>query len=544
MEKHRKILNNNDQINKQSERILVVDDEPIVRKSISKYLSKMGYDVDTADDGSNAIKKLDVNQYDLVLTDLQMPNIDGRELLKYMAGTYPDIPKIVFTAYGEDKDIILSLQTGARDFLYKPIVDFAILDHSIKRALEIKRLNDEKDRYVDQVKQINEIISMLNKGMDTDDIFKSLNTTLKEVISFNRLDLIIIDELRDEIISRLEDTDGKILLSNEGSNLFETFVQVFKDVRKTLIIDDIRNYLKDNPHRKETSLLLEKGLRSSLILPLIINDVTRGFLVFSSVDPGFFKKEHINFLESIVGQISFSIQRGELLTEQEKHTVELEHLVQERSDQIIKIQKTTIFALSQLAETRDPGTGQHLEKIRDYSVLLARLLKYCADKYDITNQFLRDIYDSSILHDIGKVGISDTILLKSSTLTPEEFEIMKTHTTIGYKALHLASRDLGDDSFLKMSMDIVLYHHERWDGTGYPEGLAGEEIPLAARIVRLVDVYDALTSERPYKTAYSHEMAIQTIDNERSHFDPDLLNLFNEYASEFNNIRNHYSNKK
>ncbi len=541
MESQEKISKKDNLLNKQNERILVVDDEPLVRKSISKYLEKSGYNIDTAEDGSVAMEKLKKQPYDLVLTDLQMPNIDGRELLKYMADEFPDIPKIVFTAYGEDNDIILALQSGARDYLYKPIVDFAIINHSVERALEIKKLSDEKTRYVEQVKQINEIISMLNKGKSTEEIFNSLSSMLKRIISFNRLDLIIINEKNNEIISRLEDTDGKVQLENDENHFLEILIgKDFRKNRQTVTINDIKDYNLKNFNKKEVALLLEAGLRSSLILPLIVNDITRGFLIFSSGVPDFFKEEHIAFLESIVGQISFSIQRGELLAEQERHTVELELLVNERADEILKIQKTTIFALSKLAEARDAGTGEHLERMRNYSVLIARLLKYCSDKSDLTNQFLKDLYDSSILHDIGKVGISDTILLKDGPLTAEEFEIMKTHTRIGFEALKMASRDLGENSFLKMAMDIILYHHERWDGTGYPEGLKGNEIPLAARIVRISDVYDALTSKRPYKEAFSHEEAINIMIEEINYFDPELFNLFNENASEFNNISNQF----
>ena len=250
------------------------------------------------------------------------------------------------------------------------------------------------------------------------------------------------------------------------------------DNNKAVIIDEISEYLKNNPDSRNARLFMEKGLMSLFILPLIINDVTRGFLVFSSSETGFFSEEHIAFLESVVGQISFSIQRGELLAEREKHTVELEHLVEERIAEVLRIQRTTIFVLSKLAEAMDPGTGRHLERIRNYSILIANLIKSYADRSDITDQFLKDLYDSSILHDIGMVGISDTILLKNSPLLPEEYEIMKTHTTIGYRSLKEASEDLGENSFLKMAMDIILYHHERRDGTGYPDGLKGRKYHL------------------------------------------------------------------
>lgn len=531
-----------DLFGKQNERILVVDDEPIVRKSISKYLSRLGYNVDTAEDGAVAIDMLGKHSYDLVLTDLQMPNIDGRELLRFMAENYPDLPKIVFTAYGEDKDIILALQSGARDYLYKPIVDFSIIDHSVKRVLEHKRLNDEKNRYVEQVKQINEIISMLNRGMNIEEIFRSLSKTLKKIIPFSRLDLVIIDEKSNNVILKMEDTEPKIVFDKSDRNIVKTLISKdHYESKRAVIIDDIKNYLEKNPESKNAALFLEKGLRSLLVLPLKIYDITRGFLIFSSVETNFFNEGHLSFLESVVGQISFSIHRGELLAQSEKHTIELEILVEDRAAEILRTQRTTIFALSKLAEARDSGTGAHLERIRNYANLIARLLKSCTNRNDITEQFLMDLYDSSILHDIGKVGIPDTILLKNGPLSSEEFEIMKTHPIIGYEALKRASENLGDNSFLKMAMDIILYHHERWDGTGYPEGLKGEDIPLSARIVRLSDVYDALTSKRPYKEAYSHEEAINIMMDEITHFDPALFELFRDYGDEFKKIRNQFS---
>ncbi|MCU0820940.1 MAG: response regulator [Spirochaetes bacterium] len=524
-----------------SGKILVVDDEPLVRKSISKYLARKGYLVDSAEDGAVAIQMLGRNSYDLVLTDLVMPNIDGRELLKFMTGKYPDIPKIVFTGFGDDRDIILALQSGARDYIFKPIIDFSILDHSVRRVMELKKLNDDKKRYLEEVRQINEIISMLNRGMNTEEIFRTLSVMLKKIIPFSRLDLIIIEEKTERIIWKLNDTESGIMFDDGDREIMRRLIdRDYPDDKRAVIVDDLGEYLKNNPESKNAKVFIGIGLKSLLLLPLIINDITRGFLIFCSSEPGFFSEDHIAFLESVVGQVSFSIQRGELIAEREKHTVELEYIVEERTAEVVRIQRTTIFALSKLAEVRDPGTARHLERIRNYSILIATLLKTCSKRPDITDQFLKDLYDSSILHDIGKVGISDTILLKSSPLTPEEYEIMKTHTSIGCRALKEASENLGENSFLKMAMDIILYHHEKWDGSGYPEGLKGEEIPLAARIVRLSDVYDALTSRRPYKKAFTHQDALNIMMNDIKHFDPALFDLLIKYDQEFDNIRNKF----
>lgn len=531
----------NNNKNRKPSRILIVDDEPLIRKIIVKYLSDKNYITETATDGAGALENLAKEEYDLVLTDLRMPKMGGTELLQIMSQKYPSIPKIILTGYGTTEDIILALKTGAYDFLTKPITDFTILEHSIERALERKRLNDDKNRYIAQLQQINEIISMLNVGKSTEDIFNLLNVSLKKIIPFNRLALATIQK-DDEIIStKLIASDRNVLLG-EGQeyNIIDTSLKNIMQNKEALNIPSLDDYLKIHPNSRTASLLVKEGMESSLVIPLIVNNNLRGFLMFASVQKEAFTDEHINFLQSIVGQISLSIQRGELMYEIEQHTKNLEGLVELRSRQILKTQKTTVFALSKLAETRDPETGDHLERIRNYSVHLAQILKYTGHP-EITNQYLRDLYDSSILHDIGKVGIPDGVLLKDGILTKSEFELMKTHTTIGYEALKSASRDLGTDLFLNMAMDVTLYHHERWDGKGYPRGLKGEEIPLSARIVSIADIYDALNSKRPYKEAFTHEKAVEIMKEESYRFDPDLFKIFLDNVEEFEKIKKRFS---
>jgi response regulator RpfG family c-di-GMP phosphodiesterase len=532
----------NESVSAKGGAILVVDDEHLVRKALSRYLVKMGYTVDIAEDGTIAIDKLGKISYDLVLTDLKMPNLDGRELLTIMSEKFPEIPKIVLTGFGTTEDIILALKTGAYDFLTKPIMDFAILYHAIERALDRKRLNDEKNRYVEQQRQINDIITMLNRGKKTEEIFMTLNSILKKTIPFNRLSLAIIEEGTRTVATKLVHSDRTVVLGiGERYPLSESSLFDVAQRKDVLLINDLREYLSHHPESRSTIALLEEGMRSSLVLPLIINNITRGFLIFNSEEPGAFTEEHIVFMKSISGQISFSIQRGELLDQLELHSKNLEHLVKVRTHEILKTQKTTIFALSKLAEVRDPETGEHLERIRNYSVLIAQILKYSGNEIEITNQYLRDLYDSSILHDIGKVGIPDHILLKPGPLTREEFDIIMTHTTIAYQALKLASKDLGENSFLNMAMDITLYHHEQWVGGGYPTGRSGADIPLSARIVTIADVYDALISRRPYKEPYSHEKSVQIMKDESRRFDPLLFKIFLDNEAEFDRIRREFS---
>ena len=213
----------------------------------------------------------------------------------------------------------------------------------------------------------------------------------------------------------------------------------------------------------------------------------------------------------------------------------LEQTVADRAQDIVDTRDVAVFALAQLAESRDPETGQHLERIRAYCRILAEQLRKEGPYTSlIDEQFVEDIYRSSPLHDIGKVGIPDAILLKPDRLSEREFAILKRHTVIGAGALERAAAHSGCGGFLQMAADIARYHHERFDGTGYPAGLRGFEIPLAARIVALADVYDALTSVRVYKSAYDPEVAQLMIEQQSGkHFDPAVVEAFQARAHEF-----------
>ena len=199
----------------------------------------------------------------------------------------------------------------------------------------------------------------------------------------------------------------------------------------------------------------------------------------------------------------------------------------------------TILGLAKLAEYRDEGTGKHLERIREYSRILAeRMSRLPLYEEYITKKYIEDIYRSSILHDIGKVGIPDAILLKPAELTPDEFEIIKTHTLLGGDALNEIDKWIEGTSFLTMGKEIAYYHHEKWDGTGYPKNLKGTAIPLSARIVALADVYDALTSRRSYKEAFNHEKSRDIIIGLKgSHFDPVVVDAFLALEDDFRRIR-------
>ena len=205
-----------------------------------------------------------------------------------------------------------------------------------------------------------------------------------------------------------------------------------------------------------------------------------------------------------------------------------------------------IFSLAKLSESRDPDTGAHLERIREYCRILA---EYLAGRSDLQGQvdgdYVETIYLTSPLHDIGKVGIPDRVLLKPGRLREDEFEIMKKHTTIGSETLSAAVKAHPNARFLRMARDIAWTHHERFDGSGYPRGLAGQAIPLCGRIVALADVYDALTTKRIYKPAFSQEKARSIVlEGRGSHFDPMIVDAFLAHEADFTQVRRQFDSDR
>ena len=244
-------------------------------------------------------------------------------------------------------------------------------------------------------------------------------------------------------------------------------------------------------------------------------------------------------IENCLATVRMRKQDEELRLITSAYNVELEGKVSAQIQEIADAHISTIFALSTLAESRDPETGAHLERMREYCRLLAQALcEYTRFRSEIDDRFVVNIYAASPLHDIGKVGIPDDVLLKAGKLTDEEFGVMQRHSVIGADTLRRVTSRYANNAFLQMGIEIAQSHHERWNGRGYPEGLSGESIPLSARILALCDVYDALTCKRCYKEAFSHEKSTEIILADRGqHFDPDIADVFASIQGQFDEIR-------
>jgi putative two-component system response regulator len=232
--------------------------------------------------------------------------------------------------------------------------------------------------------------------------------------------------------------------------------------------------------------------------------------------------------EEVNMRVNAQMTLHKLRSELERHNRHLQDLVREQVKEISASQMATIFALAKLAEARDDDTGRHLERVQTWCKLLAeRIGEQPAHRTEAGAAFVENIVHTSPLHDIGKVGIADRVLLKPGRLTTEEFEEMKTHSVIGADTLVAVEAQYPSNAFIRMGTEIARWHHEKWDGKGYPDGLSGTDIPLSARIMAVADVYDALRSNRCYRPALSHEKSREiVVEGRGTHFDPDVVEAF------------------
>ena len=346
----------------------------------------------------------------------------------------------------------------------------------------------------------------LNRGCTPSDILDRLYKEFREDIPFERVSIVLtnnegqiyLNELRHKKASNM--LQGR-LVDAEDTSLSEVFRR-----QEPRIINDYQDYFAQKPSSELTAMLLEEGIRSSMAYPLVVNGIGIGALIFASSTPNAYNGDLLAKARILANILAVAVEK----------TILVDDLI-----------LASITGLAKLVEAKDSETGLHLQRIQNYSKIIAEQLS-TTSKYQrvIDEQFIEDIYKFSPLHDIGKVGIADGILLKPAKLTEEEFAVMKRHTVIGAEVLKKSSNNLlrRGRHFFDMAIQIALGHHEKYDGTGYPYGLAGEAIPLSARIVSLADVFDALTSKRVYKQPIDIDVSFKMVaDESGSHFDPDIV---------------------
>lgn len=480
-------------IHDDSPRILVVDDEKVIREILADFLSMEGFRVRTAEDGSAALVELSRGHYDLVLSDLKMPNMGGLELLEAISKHTPNVVTVIMTGFGTVETAIDAMKRGAYDYILKPFKVEEVV-HTIRRGLEKQKLQAENLRLKEAL-SLYKVSEAIAASLSLDEVLRTVtDATLDEVDA-------------DQVVILLDDGEGGFFeRANERNDEFR-----YDGELDPIDVDALREWFEsDRPlrvHGHHALRYFQDGgddrvkPQSLIVTALRMRGGTIGYLCAVSYTRGKKFDEGQRKLLSIVANRAAAAIENAKLYEDLKATFH-----------------QTIKGLASAIDKMDRYTAGHSERVAAYAQILAIKLGLPEEDVEIVRQ-------SALMHDVGKIGCVMN-LNKPGKLSQEEYEVFKQHPGYG--------RDILEPiTFLHPLIPGVHMHHERWDGHGYPLGLAGKDIPLMARIISVADTYDAMTSDRAYRKALPHEVAVNEIRRcSGSQFDPDIAHEFSEAIEE------------
>lgn len=509
--------------------VLIAQTHPRVAAELRDHLAEAGFRVEVRDVGDAALAALLQTPIDAAIISADLPGKNGLDILRLCAGKFASCgPAILITGDGDASAATAAIEAGASDYVRMPFnpdeliarVRSRAAAHSAQRriTLENARLGTELLVQSQRLEQLYEYGRDLSHARDEEQIYDRVIEAVRKATGSRRISIMRYEAAHKRLVCRRAvgidpDVAGQLSIDPESGIAGQVFT-----TGNIIVACAVNNEANR-----------QRGYNSDayLSLPLVstyLNSREQRLGVLNVTDkPGgvHFTTDEVEMLSSISTAAAIALHNLE-------HEVTLKRSI-----------RALLLTVGRLSEYRDEDTGQHVERVGDYARTLAGQLargsRYAAE---VTAGFIEDLSQAAPLHDVGKVAIPDEILNKPGRLTLEEFQIMKTHTTIGRHTLNLAMNETGPIPLLRMCVDIAYCHHERWDGKGYPRGLKGADIPLTARIVGLVDAYDAITSVRCYKPAAPHAEAVAIIRREAGgHFDPDVVAAFLEVEHEFDRIR-------
>jgi putative nucleotidyltransferase with HDIG domain len=465
------------------ERILVVDDEEIIRELCFHILSAEGFQVTMVPNGAAALAELDRAPADLLITDVKMPGIDGLELFERVKEKQLDVVTIFITGHGTLDTAIESLMRGVDGFVLKPFTQEELLG-AVNRSVNRSRLKKENIRLKALI-PLFEISKLLVTEIDLSHLFKLITEVLVQEFSADRVSLMLLDENNGNLVIRASHGLPNSIALKSRRKVGEGVAGLVLKYRKPLIISAGKH---PDPEVME-AINREDMPVSSMSAPLIGRNKLFGVLNVSKFAGAPFTTSDLQIALILSSQVVTAMENTALY------------------DDLRESYFRTVQALVAAVEAKDPYTRWHSTNVAKYAVAIARDI-------GMTPANLEEIHISAILHDVGKIGISELIISKPERLSREEFDIMKDHPAHGIRILE----PIG---FSASIVNAIYQHHERFDGKGYPQGLAGDQIALAARVLSVADTIDAMISERPYRgTISSEEVLLELAREEGMQFDP------------------------
>lgn len=481
----------------QTEKILIVEDDKDVRDFCIDVLKKKPYNLKIANKCADAIKMAESEAFDLILTDILLPDMNGLELLQRVKKTRHDVSAIIITGYGSAENAINSLKLGVQGFLVKPFTSYELLE-SIDEILEKSRLAKENMR----LKLLFPLFEVTRSYLADFNLHRFLKTVVavaKRETKADTVSIMLLDEEKQELtIEAALGLSPRVIESSKRKVGEKLSGWVAKEGKPLVMIDESAV----EPWITEAFIKKDK-VSSSICMPLINKKKVIGVLNLSKKRGNKpFTRADVELAGVLCGQAAIAIANLKLYTEVVKKQEELE-----------KTHFDAIKALAQAIEAKDKYTNGHSERMLQYSLAIADTLNF-SEEEKLSLKY------ATALHDIGKIGVSEAILNKPGKLTPEEFEEIKNHPVRG-------ANIVSQIEFLSCVVPIVYHHHERYDGKGYPDGLEGEKIPIGSRIVTVLDTYDAMTSDRPYRKALPKEAAVKELQRcSGTQFDPAIVSAF------------------
>jgi response regulator RpfG family c-di-GMP phosphodiesterase len=492
------------------QKVLIVDDEEQNVRLLSKIIQTEGHDVVTAYNGKEALEKFNEHSPDLVLLDVVMPEMNGYEVCWQIKQNPHFVPVVLITALDSPEHKIRGIKVGADDFLNKPF-NTEELKARVRNLLRTKTLYD---RLQSSISDMNLLVTYSEKTLNQFDPSKfSIEDSISHLI--------------------------KKILRREDEKVYKCPQYLYIGINTQDETNGILYWIdKDEVKRVGSSISIKLPVKIAPGEPLAFN-------FYEQSEREGWEKLFFRIMGQPLNVLNLTIYVGERMTllginynkvvdrndaflmKGLALTSGFLSAISEQMKEIDNAFKYTLSALARAAEVHDDETGSHIVRINHYAKELSEYLK-------MSTEFTDTIFFSAQMHDVGKIYIPSTIIKKPGPLTVDEYKTMKLHTLYGVKIL-------GSHPRFQIAREVANYHHERWDGTGYPEGLKEDKIPVSARLVSICDVYDALRSRRSYKPPYDHETAYNIIcygdtKTKPEHFDPEVINAFKKLAKRFQEI--------